>query len=152
MARVEQTRTYPGLDQRAAWEYLMDLHHLPEWYASLSEVIDPDARWSEPGDRFRFFYGLLGRRMEVECVLDEVQAPLMLRYTAKTRWLPDVHFRWQHTVLADGFATTVLMETDEPTSVFGKAVDRMLVPRLLERDLSRSLDNLADIFTVGPPD
>jgi len=152
MARVEQTRTYPGQVQQTAWNYMMDLHHLPEWYASLTEVIDPDARWSEPGDRFRFVYRLLGRRLEGEAILEEVQAPLILRYTAKTHWVPDVHFQWRHTVLGDGFSTTVVMETDEPTSFFGKAVDRTLIPRVLERDLSRTLDNLADILTVGIPE
>jgi len=52
----------------------------------------------------------------------------------------------------EGFTTTVVMGTDEPTSFFGKAVDRMLIPRALERDLSRSLDNLTDIFAVGIPE
>jgi len=41
------------------------------------------------------------------------------------------------------------METEEPTNFFGKTIDRMLLPRILERDLKQSLENLNDIYTVG---
>jgi hypothetical protein len=116
-------------------------------------VEDPDVRWAEPGDRARFTYRLLGRKLEGECVIDEREAPTLISYTAKIPGLPDVHHTWRH-VEAQGplVTTTVVQETEEPTHFFGKVVDRMLIPRALERDLRRTLDNLEDIFSMGVPE
>ena len=48
-------------------------------------------------------------------------------------------------------STVVVLESEEPESLFGKVVDRMLLPRALERDLRRTLENLEDIFSMGLP-
>ena len=66
---------------------------------------------------------------------------------------PDTVHTWRHVEAAGpSVTTTVVQETEEPTSFFGRVVDRMLIPRALERDLRRTLDNLADMFSMGIPE
>ena len=152
MAHVELTHTYP-VELQKAWDYITDPHHWADWFVNLLSVEDPDKRWTEPGDMVKFIYRLLGRKLEGELVIDERQAPTLLSYTAKIPGMPDIHQTWRH-VEAPGpvVTTTVVQETEEPTSFFGKVVDRMLIPRALERDLRRTLDNLADMFSMGVPE
>jgi uncharacterized protein YndB with AHSA1/START domain len=152
MARVELTRRYP-VELQKAWNYMNDPHHWADWFVNLVSVEDPDARWAEPGDRVRFSYLLLGRKVQGELIIDERQAPTLISYTDKIPGLPDIRHTWRH-VEAPGpvVTTTVVLETDERTSFFGKAFDRMLLLRALERDLRRTLDNLADIFSMGVPE
>ncbi len=152
MAHVELTRTFP-VELKKAWDYMNDPHHWADWFVNMLSVETPDARWAEPGDRVRFTYRLLGRKLEGECTIDEREVPTLISYTAKIPGLPDVHHTWRH-VEGEGpsVATTVVQETDEPTSFFGKVVDRMLIPRALERDLRRTIDNLEDMFSMGVPE
>jgi len=152
MARVELTHTYP-VELQKAWDYITDPHHWADWFVNLLSVEDPDQRWTEPGDVVRFNYRLLGRKLEGELIIDERQAPTLMSYTAKIPGMPIIRHTWRH-VEAPGpvVTTTVVQETDEPTSFFGKVVDRMLIPRALEHDLRRTLDNLADMFSMGVPE
>jgi hypothetical protein len=150
MARIELTRTFP-VELKPTWDYLNDPHHWTEWFVNLLSVEDPEVGWAEPGDTARFTYRLLGRKLAGECVIDEREAPTLISYTAKISGLPDIHHTWRHTDLGPAITTTVVLETEEPTSFFGRVVDRMLIPRALERDLRRTLDNLEDIFSMGLP-
>lgn len=151
MAHVELTRTYP-IELKKAWDYLNDPHRWPEWYTGLVEVADPDARWTETGDEIGFSYRLLGRTIEGECVVDQVDPPVMIAYTGRVPGLPDIRTEWRHTDLGSAFTTRVTLETGEPTSFFGRVVDRMLIPRALGRDLHRTLDALEDLFSMGAAD
>ncbi len=148
MARTELTRTFP-VEMKTSWDYLNDPHHWQEWFVNLISVENPDVRWSEPGDSVRFSYRLLGRTITGECIIDEREEPTRIAYTARMAGFPDVHHRWDHTDLGGVISTTVVLETDEPTSFFGKTIDRTLIPRALARDLRRTLDNLEDIFGHG---
>ena len=38
---------------------------------------------------------------------------------------------------------------DDLTSFFGKVIDKTMLPRILDRDLRGSLDNLEEIFVAG---
>jgi hypothetical protein len=152
VARVELTRTFP-VELKPAWDYLNDPHHWTDWFVNMLSVQDPDVRWAEPGDSARFTYRLLGHMLEGECTIDERDAPTFISYTARIPGLPDVHHTWRHSEARGPLVTTtVVQETEEPTSFLGKVVDRMLIPRALERDLRRTLDNLDDMFSMGIPD
>ncbi len=149
MARVELTRTFP-VELKPAWDYMNDPNHWMEWFANLLSV-EEDPRWAEPGDSVRFTYRLLGRTVEGTCTMTERDAPVLVAYTATIKGLPDVHHIWRHDE-GTPITTTVVMETEEPASFFGKVVDRMLIPRALERDLRRTLESLEEIFSMGVPD
>jgi hypothetical protein len=150
MARVEMTRQFPVRLQQA-WDYMNDPHHWREWFANLLSVDEPEPQWGSPGDTVRFTYRLLGREVRGECAIDRREAPTMISYTARIPGLPSVHHEWRHTDLGEAISTVVVLEAEEPTSLFGKVVDRLLLPRVLERDLRRTLENLEDLFAMGVP-
>lgn len=150
MARVEMTHTFPvGL--QAAWDYLNDPVHWCDWFANLVSVEDAEPRWSRPGDTVRFAYRILGRRVHGECTIDRREPPTLISYTARLPGLPSVRHEWRHTDLNGAISTAVVLESEEPESLFGKVVDRMLLPRALERDLRHTLENLEGIFALGLP-
>lgn len=150
--RVELTRTYP-VPRKKAFDYLDDFTTWPTWYSGMMEIIEPDkASWDTPGDKVRFAYKLLGRRVEGVCTLEDIDEAALVRFTATLPTVGDVHQEWTYRDAGDGaFTATVTMETAEPTSFFGKIIDSMVIPRLLERDLRHTLDSLEDTFAMGIP-
>jgi hypothetical protein len=147
---TEAIRTYP-VALKTGFDYCDDFKTWPMWYSGMTEIIDPEeARWMEREDEVRFGYKLLGRRLEGVTILDELIDAELVRFHTEIPGLPVVHFAYHYAEIeAERFELRVEMETEEPTSFFGKTIDRMVMPRALERDLRASLDNLADIFAAG---
>lgn len=150
--RVELMRTYP-VPRKKAFDYLDDFTTWPTWYTGMLEIVEPAmAAWSSPGDKVRFAYKLLGRRIEGECTLEEVREAELVKFTATIPMVGNVHQEWWYGEAGEGaFTLRVVMETDEPTNLFGKAIDRMVVPRVLERDLRVTLEHLEETFAMGIP-
>ena len=121
--RVELSREFP-VPLKHAYDYLMDPKLFSAWRVGMIEILDPeDAIWSKAGDGFRFAYRLLGRRVEGECVLDELREAELVRFTASMPGLPTVHEAWHYRAIDDdSFELTSVQETDEATSFFGKAI------------------------------
>jgi hypothetical protein len=145
-------RTFP-VPRKKAFDYLDDFTTWPTWYAGMLEIIEPEtAAWNEAGDKVRYAYRLLGRRIEGECTLEEIREAELAKFTAKAPMVGDVHQEWAYSDAGDSaFTLKVTMETDEPTSFFGKVIDKMVIPRVLERDLRHTLDHLEEIFAMGIP-
>lgn len=153
MVRTELTHTFP-VPLKQAFDYLDDFKLWPNWYSGLTEIIEPDrAAWDKPGDKVRWAYRLLGRRLEGESILEEMKPAELVTFISKVPGLPDVRHEWLYVAAGDkDFVLKVIMETEEPTTFFGKAIDRMVLPRALERDLKQTMENLADIFALGIPE
>jgi len=150
--RVELMRTFP-VARKKAFDYLDDFTTWPTWYAGMLEIIEPDkARWSAAGDKVRFAYKLLGRRLEGECTLEEVHEAELVKFTATIPTVGDVHQEWFYRDAGDdAFTLKVVLETEEATSFFGKVIDKMVIPRVLERDLRHTLEHLEETFAIGIP-
>ncbi len=148
--QTELRHTY-SVPLKKGFDYLVDFNLWPHWYAGMIEVLDADqAAWSGPGDEVRFAYKLLGRRVEGKVVLDEYIDGELVRHHSVVAGLPDVAFTYAYAPAGfEAFILKVTMDTEEPDTFFGKAIDRMLLPRVLARDLRRSLENLDDIFMSG---
>ena len=85
--------------------------------------------------------------------MDELREAELVRFTATMPGLPTVHEAWHYMAIDDNsFELKSVQETDEATNFFGKVIDRTLLPRVIQRDLERTLDNLDDIFSIGVPD
>lgn len=150
--RFEETHTMP-IELKKGWDYITDFRHWPDWYAGMESIIEPEkCAWGAVGDSVRFTYKLLGRRIEGTSTLTKLDEGTMARFTTKVSGLPDVIHEWHYTDLRDHFIVRVELESGEPTSFMGRLVDGTLLPRALEKDLKRSLDNLEDIFEIGIPD
>lgn len=147
--KTEMTRTYP-LPLKKAFHYVADFKRWPDWYSEMIEILEPEkGKWETKGDKVRFAYRLLGRRVEGEAILEEFREPESVKFHTEVAGLPKVHFEWKYKEVGpEALTVTVTLETEEPTSFFGKAIDRMLLPRMLERDLRHSLENLETIFST----
>lgn len=147
---TEVKRTYP-VPLKKGFDYVDDFKMWPSWYVGMTDIIAPEeGAWLEPGDEVRFGYKLLGRRLEGVAVLEEHKDAELTRFHTEVPGLPVMHFAYHYAeVDPEVFDLRVAMETEEPTSFFGRSIDRMLLPRVIERDLTGSLENLEDIFSAG---
>lgn len=156
MAHLVITRTLP-VSLKQGYDYIDDYRTWPRWYSGMLEIVSPAVghrsranAWSQPGDVVRFAYRLLGRRVVADMVLEERVPEETTRCTAHVPGLPDVHTTWRFMAAGEDLMTvSVAVRTDEQSSFFGKTIDRLLVPRTVERDLAHSLSNLEDIFGYG---
>ena len=151
--RVEIKRRLP-VSSKKAFDYLADFRTWPMWYSGVLEIVDPDsAAWDKKGDSVRFAYTLLGRRLEGEAFLDVIEEAEYVKMHSTMPMVGWVSLEWVHEdVDEEAFTLVGIMETDEPTKVFGKLIDRMVVPKILERDLTTTFDNLEETFALGVPD
>ena len=151
--RVEIKRTFP-VPRKKAFDYLDDFHTWPMWYSGVLEILDADtAAWDKQGDMVRFAYKLLGRRLEGQTFLDEVDDGAYVKMHSTMPMVGEVRHEWIYEDAGEGAFTLIgIMETDEPTKVFGKLIDRTVVPKILERDLTTTFENLEQTFALGVPD
>lgn len=147
---AELTRTF-NIGLKKGFDYIDDFTLWPSWYAGMTHIIEPETgTWDAPGDEVRFGYKLLGRKLEGVAILEEFEEAKLVSFRTEVPGLPTFHFAYHYNeVGTEAFQMKVHMESDEPTSFFGKTIDRMLLPKLVERDLTRSLENLDAIFSVG---
>jgi hypothetical protein len=150
--RIEATQRFP-MPRKEVYDYLIDPKTWTYWMAGILDVTDPDhARWEQPGDQINLGYRLLGRRVETQVELDENQAAQYVRVHATTP-VGEVTQEWFYSDTGETSTTLrVVYETDEPTSFFGKIIDRTMIPKTIERDLKTTMGNLEQIFTIGIPD
>jgi hypothetical protein len=151
--RIGQSCDYP-IPLKKGWDYLTDWHLFPTWRVAMFEILEPEtATWNKAGDSIRFAYKLLGRRIEGVATIDEYKEGELIRLTANVPGLPLVHEEWHYEALDDNkFLLKVVQDTEPTESFFGKVIDKMLMPRALQKDLERTLENLIDIFAMGVED
>jgi hypothetical protein len=150
--RFEETRTMP-VELKLGWDYVNDFRHWPDFYAGFDHIVDPEiGSWNTAGDSVKFAYRLLGRKIEGVATLQERQEGALVKFIAKVPPLPDVMEEWHYRDLNDHFILRVVLETGGTTSFMGRLIDGTLLPRVLEKDLKRTMDNLEDLFGMGIPD
>ncbi len=150
--RTEIAKTF-SVPLKAGFDYIDDYRTWPDWYVGMTEILDPAmAQWVFPGDSVKFSYRLLGRRIEGVATLDEKIDGEFVRFHTDVPGLPRVHQEWHYGTAGEtAFIAKAILETkeDDLTTFFGKVIDKMMLPRALERDLRGSLENLEEIFFAG---
>lgn len=151
MATVTMSRNYP-VERSDAFVYLTNPTVWPDYYSGVIEIRDADSTsFEKAGDAVSFTYSLLGRRVSGRTTIDEIREGEMVRHTTEVSGLPDVHQTWQYRDADSGFTLEVTMTTEESTNLLGRTIDRLVVPRALQRDVERTLDTLDGIFSLGVP-
>ncbi len=147
---AEHAHTYP-VPLKKGFDYISDFRTWPLWYVGMTEIVEPEAcGWTDPGDEVRYRYKLLGRQIDAVSILDESVDLERKTFRTASPGLPEARWEYRYaTAGSEAFILRVVLETEEPTSFFGRSVDRMLLPRIVERDLKRSLENLHDIFVAS---
>lgn len=149
MPQVTATRSFPA-PRKEAFEFLTEPRNWPRFYSNLTDV-DGGSSWSAAGDKATFGYSILGRRVEATATLEEFVYGELVRHTVQIPGLPEVHQEWVYDDDDGGFTVEVTMNTPETGSFLGKAIDRLLIPRALNRDLDRTLENMEGMFGLGIP-
>jgi len=149
MASVTNKRRY-SVSRKEAFSYLTNPNTWPDYYSGVVDVAEP-ASFDKAGDSVDITYSLLGRRVHATVTIDEIRDGEMIRHTAVVPGLPDVHQTWTYLDAGDGLALEATLTTEGASSFFGKAIDRLVVPRALQRDVERTLDKLDDVFALGVP-
>jgi hypothetical protein len=146
MATVDMSREY-AVEREQLWGHLVDPANWPTYY---NNMIDTEpGRFSEPGDTVSCRYRLLGRTVEGTITLVEWVAPQRIKLRGELKGLPPVEHEWTYTDSDGGTTVSVHMETPEVESWRDRVLDRFVIPRQLEKDLRRSLDNIEDLVAVG---
>jgi len=153
--RIEEKRELP-INAKLVWDYCMDMRNLPLWYSGIIESFEPETgSFNREGDTFRFIYRTLGRRVEMKMTIEEIrESDFFLRSVVESPALPmPVHQVWQHHPLGnERDRMEAVFESDDPTTFFGKVIDRTILPGLWRRDLIRSLETLEELAKVGLPE
>ena len=147
MARVEMTRAF-DVERGKLFAFITTPDAWPSWYNNCIAVHQANG-WARVGDHAELTIRMLGRDVAVRMELDEYTVDTHTRIHTTAQGLPDVVQAWDLADTADGNTeVTVTLETAEATSFFGRVVDRFLLPKTIERDLARSLDNLEDLVDI----
>ncbi len=152
--RIELTETFP-VPLREGFEFLSQVDHWPNWHSGVTEIREAPkcGVWGKPGDTVLFCAKVLGRSLAGTVVMKEMRKYDLVRSVVTMLGLPEVHQEYRYTAADDdSFLLTVTLETEETTDFFGQVVDRTLLPRIMERDLRRTMVNLQDIFATGIPE
>jgi uncharacterized protein YndB with AHSA1/START domain len=147
MPTATMTREYP-IDRKALFDHVTDPATWPSFYSGLTDVDVPD-RFDEPGHRATLRYRVLGRIVDVESELLEYDPPNRFRTRAQTPGLPPVEHDWHYEDTDGGTKVTVTLTSHEVDSWLGRTLDRFVLPRQLEKDLERSLDNVEGLVEFG---
>jgi hypothetical protein len=147
VAHVEMTRRYP-MDRKLLFDHLTDPTNWPTYYNNIIDV-EPFERFAVAGDTLTARYRLLGRVVDLEVRLLELTPPDRIRLLASAPGLPPLEQDWIYEEHDEGSNIHARMETPEVDSWLGRTLERFVMPRQMERDLARSLDNIDDLVAVG---
>jgi len=146
MATVEMSREYP-VDTQQLYDYLSDPFNWPKYYNNMLDATG--SRFREPGDVATCRYRILGRVVDVHAEVLEGTPGEHLRLVGRTKGLPDTEQDWRYEPTSVGTRVRVTLHAPEPESFFGRAFDRLLIPRQFEKDINRTLDNVGELVAAG---
>jgi hypothetical protein len=125
--------------------YITDLRNWPEYWPDLVRV-EPESRWSEPGDRARLALRLLGRETEMSMTLGRIEANKVVEYTSVQSGLPEArherHFAEDGRGGLDYRLVVEYVPRRGPRGVF----DRLVFKRAVVRAMRKTVANLEARF------
>lgn len=145
MATVDMSREYP-VERQQLWDRLTDPEHWPTFYNNMIEARAD--RFTEPGDTASTTYRVLGHNTSGTVQLLEFEPGEHIKIRGELKGLPPVEYDWVYSDSEGGTTISVHMESVEVDSWLGRTLDRFLIPRQLEKDLARSLDNVEALVGV----
>jgi Polyketide cyclase / dehydrase and lipid transport len=142
--RVELAHRF-AVGLRDGYDYITNLGNWHEYWPDLVRI-DPDSRWSAPGDRTRIALRLLGRETEMTMVLDRMEPYRLVEYTSEQRGLPEAHHERHFADDGeDGLAYRVVVEYVPRNGLRG-LFDRVIFRRAVERAVRTTIANLEARF------
>ena len=139
LVRIERERVFPTPVERG-FAVITDTANWPSYWPGLVRI-EPDSRWSRPGDVARLALRLLGREVELVMTLREFVPNRLVTYDSVQRGLPDAHHERHFRSLDGSFAYRIVVEYERRAGLRG-VFDRTVVRRGVDRAVRQTLDNL----------
>ncbi len=147
MSRLELTRRI-GMERKVLFGLVVEPVRWPIFYNNMVSVGEP-ARFERVDDQVEFEYRVLGRVVQAKAQLIKVHPSESVELEARVPPAVKSRQRWEFRADGGGTLVSVRLEVNDVTNWFGVPVDRFVVGRALQADLSRTLDNLTDLVAVG---
>jgi hypothetical protein len=145
MTRIEMTHAFP-VSAHEAFGYITDTDNWKTYWPGYVRINNAaGARWKQPGDTIALVIRLLGREVELDMALTDVQPNALVRYRSSQRGLPDaLHERyWRAT--SDGCEYQIVVNYEPRRGLMG-LFDRLIVQRSVRKAVGQILKNLDGIF------
>jgi uncharacterized membrane protein len=125
---------------------LTDLDRLPEWATIVVETRDVSELPLRPGCRFRQTLRVVGRELESEWRVTELEAERRISYEATAPGGGSMTMRQTVTPRDGGSRVQLEIDYELPGGLLGELVDRAFVEEQNEREADRSLANLKELL------
>ena len=140
MLRIEVTHTF-DVSVAEAFAYITDMKNWPEYWPDFIRIENPEARWSNRGDRATVVITLLNRERALNMELEAFQKDASVTYVSRQRGLPDVRHERHFEAARNGCVYRLIVENEPRTGLAG-LFDRTLVRRSVEQAMRKTMQNL----------
>lgn len=145
MIRVELTHTFQ-VSAGDAFAYITDTGNWKEFFPNFVRLHDPaHARWNSPGNEVTVVIRLLGREVEVNMTLQQVEKDRRVTYVSRQQGLPNASHERHFKAVPEGFEFRPVV-LFEPRSGLAGLFDRLLVKRAIAGALRKTIENLESAF------
>lgn len=143
---MSQVRKELAIDASAetVFSLLTDLSRLPDWSTITLETHDPTSGPLKKGDTFRQTLRVLGRKMETEWRVTELDVPRHVAYQATGPAGAQLEMRQTVKDVEGGATVAFDVEYQLPGGLIGDLAER-ITGRRNEREVEHSMQNLKDL-------
>ena len=145
MTRVELTHIFP-VSHIDAFTYITDPRNWNEFFPNFVRLHDPaHARWNSPGDEVTVVIRLLGREVEVNMTLQQIEKDTRVTYVSRQQGLPNASHERHFKAVPEGFEFRPVVVLEPRTGLTG-LFDRLVVKRAVAGALRKTIENLESVF------
>ena len=145
MTRVELTHIFP-VSHIDAFAYITDPRNWKEFFPNFVRLHDPaHARWNSPGDEVTVVIRLLGREVEVNMTLQQIEKDTRVTYVSRQQGLPNASHERHFKAVPEGFEFRPVVVLEPRTGLTG-LFDRLVVKRAVAGALRKTIENLESVF------
>jgi hypothetical protein len=142
--RVELDHHFP-VPLGEGFDYITDLRNWPHYWPDLVRI-EPESRWSEPGDRARLVIRLLGRETEMTMTLGRIEPRRLVEYTSVQPGLPEARHERHFADDGHGGLDYRLVVEYLPRGGLRGLFDRFLFKTAVRRAMRKTVSNLETRF------
>lgn len=148
MAHIEHTTEIDAAPE-AVFDVLTDLDRLPDWSTVTVSTHDAPPKPLSAGQTFRQTLRVLGRNLDVDWEVKEVQRPNRLAYEATAPGGGRLRMTQQVRQAGDGSRVELDIDYDLPGGFVGEWLDEHYAERRNEREVEHSLHNLKELVEAS---
>jgi uncharacterized protein YndB with AHSA1/START domain len=143
--RVRTARTFP-VPVGQAFAFVTDPNHWGAFFPNFVRLHDAaHAKWRTPGDKVTVSIRILGRTVEVNMTLEEIEKERRVAYVSRQQGLPEARHERNFRAVPEGFEFELIVAF-EPRGGLTGLYDRFVVRAAVAGALRKTVRNLASVF------